>query len=145
MTLCLSPMRFFEKGRDRERAAGVAGGDIHKCHDVVPWGATVKGLVRRSVPVSWSKAFLRLHRCPCVDMVVGNCAVRSLERSRSALTGSPSAGSAARVCIEDSFLMALPCFEDSFSISGQNRSHAMSWSDNLMACGNSLAAASKQI
>ena len=43
-------------------------------------------------------------------MMAGMCEVQALERTRSALTGSPSAGPAARICIEDSFMIAMPLF-----------------------------------
>ena len=130
-----------EKGRDRRGAAGIAGGDIQKCHDVIPWGQTLRGLKRRNVPHEWANALIRLHRCLVVNMVAASCKVLALERTRSALTGSPSAGPAARIVIEDSFSLALPLFTHSFERAEGQVIHGMSWSDNLMTTGDSIGSA----
>ena len=53
-----------EKGRDRFNAAAVAIGDIRKCHDEVPWGACLRGLLRRGIPQD--SQWLRFD---CVDVL----------------------------------------------------------------------------
>ena len=121
-----------EKGRDRHDAAAVAQSDIEKFHDTVPWGFTLKALLSRQVPEEWARAALRVHRCPRVQLRVGSEMTRNLERSRSVLTGSPSAGMLARLCVEDTYMAALTEMESSsFEVHESYRLAAMSWSDNL--------------
>ena len=81
-----------EKARDRHDAGAIAQADIEKFHDHVPWGFTLKGLLSRGISEAWARAALRLHRCPRVVLRVGHSLTRTLERTRSVLTGSASSG-----------------------------------------------------
>jgi hypothetical protein len=129
-----------EKGRDRMNAGAVAQSDIEKFHDRVPWGFTLKGLLSRQVPEAWARAALRLHRCPRVHLRVGSVSTRTLERTRSVLTGSPSAGMLARISVEDTFLAAETEMEPyGFKVDDTHRLVAMSWSDNLFTFSDTMS------
>ena len=121
-----------EKGRDRHNAAAVAQSDVEKCHDCIGWGSSLKALLSRRVPMAWARAALRIHRCPRIEFRVGCLSTPCLERSRSVLTGAPSSGLLARVCIEDSYFAVLPELESvGFKMDETTSICGMSWSDNL--------------
>ena len=74
-------------------------------------------------------------------MSVGRDFTRPLQRSRSALTGSPLAGTHARVCLEDSLVLARNEFVGIFQVSEDTSLDAMCWSDNVGVVASSIYAA----
>ena len=73
-------------------------------------------------------------------MLVGHDFTRPLQRSRSALTGSPLASTHARICLEDSLVLARKEFVDTFRVSDSVHFDAMCWSDNLGVVASSIDA-----
>ena len=61
-----------------------------------------------------------------------------LEHTRGALTGSSSAGTVARILIEDSLCLARVNFDSPFHINDTSVLDAMAWSDNLVTFRTSL-------
>ena len=82
---------------------------------------------------------MRLHRCPKVKFRVGNEHTPFLERSKGVLTGAASSGMLARVCIEDTFLAALPEMTTrGFELDGDRKLVGMSWSDNVFTFASTV-------
>ena len=74
---------------------------------------------------------MRLHRLPHVTLCIGDVETRMLARTRSALTGSSSAGCLARCIIEDTLLMSKPLFQDVFDVEHGTFLDSLCWSDNV--------------
>ena len=75
---------------------------------------------------------------------------RGIQRTRGALTGASSASLCARIIVEDSLCIARSSFRDVFEIcvegdEGTRYVDALSWSDNLAVCANSLEAAQENL
>ena len=130
-----------EKGRDRFGACAIAIGDIAKCHDQLPWGACLRGFLRRGLSIMDASAIFRVIRCPCVRFRVGDTLTNAIERTRSALTGNLLSGSVARIVLEDSLVLARSNFTSGFQLSEQVRFDAMCWSDNLFTMADSVDSA----
>ena len=105
-----------EKGRDRIDKASVASADIEKCHECLPWGTSFQGFLRRGIPLLDVSAIFRILRCPVLQLKVGSCITRPLERTRRALTGNPLASSIAHIFVEDSLSLARHDFRGVFEL-----------------------------
>ena len=138
MDINFSMCQLLEKARDRFNSGAICQGDILKCHDFIPWGGALKSFLRRDVEVAIAVALIRLHRCPQVYLMVGDCLSDVVVRSRGGLTGSSSASAMARVCIEDPFTMAEPSLVGSFRVSQDIFLPFMAWSDNLYVTGDKI-------
>ena len=139
MLFCLS--QSLEKGRDRLNACAVAMGVIKKCHDVIPWGAAMRGFLNRGISSSIASAVLRVMRCPRLSFTAGAAVSNFILRTRSVLTGNPLAGMVARVVIEDSLSLARPRFVNTFALDDDFVLDALSWSDNLSCIASSIDSA----
>ena len=134
-----------EKGRDRHNDAAVASGDIEKCHDRLAWSAAIRGFLRRGISLSHAAAIFRIMRCPVLQLRVGSCSTRPLERTRSALTGNPLASCIARISVEDSLSLARHEFRSSFELQESMCLDAQSWSDNLACIAQTPEAAAANL
>ena len=130
-----------ELGRDRHNQCGVALGDIKACHDCIPWGYTLQGLRTRGIPLFVATAFYRAHRCPEIEFNVGGVSFNISNRSRGGLTGSQTAGTMARIAIEDTLISSLPLFQNCFELSQTHTFPAIAWSDNISTVAPTFEAA----
>ena len=138
MDINFSMCQLLEKARDRFNSGAICQGDILKCNDFIPWGGALKSLLRRGIEVAIAVALIRLHRCPQVCLMVGDCLSNVVIRNRGGLTGSSSASAMARVCIEDAFVMAQPSLVGSFQVCQNISLPFMAWSDNLYVTGDKI-------
>lgn len=120
-------------------------GDIEKCHDRLAWGAAIRGFLRRGISLSHAAAIFRIMRCPILQLRVGSCSTRPLERTRSALTGNPLASCIARISVEDSLSLARHEFRSSFELQESMFLDAPSWSDNLACIAQTPEAAAANL
>ena len=112
--------------------------DIRNYHDTISRSEMWRSLRRRSIPVHWCKAAVRLQRCPQVRLRVRGSLTQVLSRTRGALTGNSLAPWFGMVVVEDLFSLAGDLIEPHNFKFMNVTLKPMAWSDNVFVFSNSV-------
>ena len=120
-----------EKGMDRHSHGSVSQGDIEKFYDRLRYTILAEFLCHSGADLALVGAVLRLHACTSVILLVEDCSLQIVGRTRGVLTGSRSSVTLGRLPVEDCFNRCLPKWEQSGFNVGTHSICAGAWVDNI--------------
>ena len=132
-----------ERALDRHSQGAIATIDVARFYDSVLLLRSAVWLHARGLPKQWCAALLRFQMLPVIELSVASLQLDIHSRFRGSLTGSRSAGAAARIPVECAVIeCARRSGHKGFLIGGVNLTFA-TYVDNIFSAGDTAANAVK--